>query len=161
MKISYNRSVATRHPKFEVVMDTPTRFRDYHPDQLMLLPPDLREWLPKDHKAYFILDIVGELDLSSIYGSYDGSKGGQPPYEPRMMVGLLLYAYCEGIHEFAEDRACLPAAGRRRMTLSRSACWDWISILITIRYPRFVNGILTPCQGCSHRCLGFARRGVW
>ena len=73
-------------------MDTPMRFRDYHPDQLMLLPPDLREWLPKDHKAYFILDIIVELDLSSIYGSYDGSTGGQPPYDPRMMVGLQLYA---------------------------------------------------------------------
>ena len=78
-------------------MDTPTRFRDYHSDQLMLLPPDLREWLPKDHKAYFILDIIGKLDLSSIYGFFDGSRRGQPPYDPRMMVGLLLYAYCEGI----------------------------------------------------------------
>ena len=68
-------------------MDTPTRFREYHPEQLMLLPPELRDWLPKQHKAYFILDIVGQLDLSSIYGSYDGSQGGQPPYDPRMIGG--------------------------------------------------------------------------
>jgi hypothetical protein len=53
-----------------------TRFRSYAPDQLLLLPPDLREWLPEGHAAYFILDVLGELDLSEIYGSYDSTKGG-------------------------------------------------------------------------------------
>ena len=57
-------------------MNTPTRFREYDPNQLMLLPPDLRDWLPRHHVAYFILDVVGELDLSVVYGSYDGSPGG-------------------------------------------------------------------------------------
>ena len=78
-------------------MNTSTRFREYHPDQLLLLPPDLRAWLPSNHLAYFILDTVRELDLSSICRSYDGSLGGQPPYDPRMMVSLLLFGYCEGI----------------------------------------------------------------
>ena len=78
------------------VMET-TRFRSYAPDQLLLLPPDLREWLPEGHVAYFILDLLGELDLSEIYASYDGSKGGRPGFDPRLMVGLLLYAYCQGV----------------------------------------------------------------
>ncbi len=78
-------------------MSTSTGFRVYNPAQLMLLPPDLRSWLPKGHPTYFILDIVGQLDLSAIYETYDGSQGGQPPYDPRMMVSLLLYGYCEGI----------------------------------------------------------------
>ena len=56
-------------------MDTPTRFRDYHPERLMLSPVDLRELLPRNHKAYFILNIVGQLDLSPTYGSNDGSEG--------------------------------------------------------------------------------------
>jgi transposase len=79
-----------------VVMET-TRFRSYAPDQLLLLPPDLREWLPEGHVAYFVLDILDELDLSEIYASYDGSKGGRPGFDPRLMVGLLLYAYCQGV----------------------------------------------------------------
>jgi len=74
-----------------------TRFRDYAPDQLLLLPPDLRECLPEGHLVYFLLDIVGELDLSEIYVSYDGSRGGRPGFDPRLMVCLLLYGYCVGV----------------------------------------------------------------
>jgi transposase len=78
-------------------MDTKTRFRPYEPAQLLLLPPDLREWLPGDHMAYFISDVVDTLDLSEVYAGYDNSLGGQPPYAPQMMVKLLLYAYCAGV----------------------------------------------------------------
>jgi transposase len=56
----------------------------------------MRDWLPEDHLVYFILDVVRELDLSEIYVAYNGDKGGQPPFNPHMMVGLLLYAYCVG-----------------------------------------------------------------
>jgi transposase len=74
-----------------------TQFKPYQPNQLLLLPPDMKQWLPEDDLAYFIMDVVNELDLSSIYQSYDSSKGGQPPFDPKMMTGLLLYAYCVGI----------------------------------------------------------------
>ena len=73
------------------------RFRPYDPDQLFLLPPDLKQWLPEDDLVYFIIDVVNELNLDAIYAVYDSSKGGQPAYNPRMMVGLLLYAYCVGM----------------------------------------------------------------
>ena len=78
-------------------MKTKTNFKPYQPNQLLLLPPDMKQWLPEDDLAYFIMDVVNELDLSSIYQSYDSSKGGQPPFDPKMMTGLLLYAYCVGI----------------------------------------------------------------
>ena len=78
-------------------MKNQTRFKPYTPGQLLLLPPDMRDWLPEDDLAYFIMDVVGQLDLSDIYQSYDGSKGGQPPFEPEMMTSLLLYAYCAGV----------------------------------------------------------------
>lgn len=80
-------------------MDMPTdnRFRDYQPNQLLLLPPDMREWLPEGHLAQFISDLVDELDLRAITESYDGSAGGQPAYHPLMMVKLLLYAYAVGV----------------------------------------------------------------
>jgi len=78
-------------------MSTQARFRDYQPGQLLLLPPNLRDWLPEDHLADFISDVVDTLDLSEITGSYDNSAGGQAPFHPRMMVKLLFYAYCVGI----------------------------------------------------------------
>ena len=72
-------------------------YRDYNPDQLMLFPTDLKQWLPEDDLVYFLIDVVNELDLGSIYREYTYRKGGQPPYHPKMMVSLLLYAYCIGM----------------------------------------------------------------
>ncbi len=78
-------------------MSSSTAFRSHQRSQLLFLPPDMMSWLPEGHLAHFVIDTVGELDLSEIYSSYDGSKGGQPAYHPAMMVGLLLYAYCTGL----------------------------------------------------------------
>jgi transposase len=78
-------------------MATTARFKPYDPTQLYLLPPDMREWLAEDDLVYFILDTVNELDLRAITSSYNNSEGGQPAYNPRMMVALLLYAYCMGV----------------------------------------------------------------
>lgn len=63
----------------------------------MLLPTDLKQWLPEDDLIYFLIDIVGELDLQPIYREYTYRKGGQPLYHPRMMLSLLFYAYCIGM----------------------------------------------------------------
>lgn len=78
-------------------MKTKTDFKPYQPNQLLLLPPDMKQWLPEDDLTYFIMDVINELDLSAIYQSYDSSKGGQPAFDPKMMTSLLLYAYCVGI----------------------------------------------------------------
>ena len=69
----------------------------YDPDQQLLLPAALQEWLPDDHLAYFISDVVDQLDLSSITTRYEGERRGGPPYHPRMMVKVLLYGYCIGV----------------------------------------------------------------
>ena len=69
----------------------------YDPDQQLLLPAALQEWLPEDHLAYFISDVVDQLDLSEITARYAGERRGGPPYHPRMMVKVLLYAYCVGV----------------------------------------------------------------
>jgi transposase len=74
------------------------RFQPYEPDQSLLLPPNMNDWLPEWHPAFFIREVVGRLDLSAIYDAYaPGAKGGKPPCDPRMMTGLLLYAYCVGV----------------------------------------------------------------
>ena len=69
----------------------------YDPDQQLLLPAALQEWLPDDHLAYFISDVVDQLDLSEITARYEGERRGGPPYHPRMMVKVLLYGYCIGV----------------------------------------------------------------
>jgi transposase len=78
-------------------MPTDTRFRDYSPNQDFLLPPSLREWLPSDHLASFIIDVVDALDLSEIIDACDNSQGGQAPSHPVLMTKLLLYAYSIGV----------------------------------------------------------------
>jgi len=72
-------------------------FRAYDMSQLLLLPPDMREWLRDDHLALYVSDIVEQLDLSGILQSYEaGDARGRPPYHPQMMVKLLIYGYCVG-----------------------------------------------------------------
>ncbi|MDT8367522.1 MAG: IS1182 family transposase [bacterium] len=73
------------------------KFKSYDPEQLFLLPPDIKDWLEEDDLAYFIMDVVNSLNLDGIYASYDGTAGGQPAYDPPMMVSLLLYGYCKGV----------------------------------------------------------------
>jgi transposase len=72
-------------------------FRPYEPDQDFLMPASMREWLPADHLAYFISDVVEQLDLSEVMKRYAGEERGYPPYHPAMMVKVLLYAYCIGV----------------------------------------------------------------
>lgn len=82
-------------------------FRDYDQHQSFLLPPSLDDWLPTDHTARFISEAVDEmLDLSSVYASYERSDGA-PPYDPKMMLKLLLYAYSTGVTSSREmERRC-------------------------------------------------------
>jgi transposase len=75
----------------------PKGYRTYLPEQELLLPPSLREWLPEQHLVYFVSDVVDQLDLSAMYGAYEKEKRGQPPYDPRLMTKLLVYGYCTGV----------------------------------------------------------------
>jgi len=72
-------------------------FRPYEPDQSFLMPASMKDWLPGDHLAYFISDVVEQLDLSAIMKRYAREERGYPPYHPVMMVKVLLYAYCIGV----------------------------------------------------------------
>lgn len=72
-------------------------YRPYYPDEELLLPPSLREWLPENHLAYFVSDVVDQLDLSAMDEVYGNEKRGQPPYDPRLMTKLLVYGYCVGV----------------------------------------------------------------
>jgi len=73
-------------------------YRPYSPDQMLLLPPSLRDWLPENHLVYFVSDVIDNLDLSAIESFYEKEERGYPPYHPQMMTKVLVYAYCIGVY---------------------------------------------------------------
>jgi transposase len=76
-------------------------------EQSFLMPPDVREWLPPRHLAWFVIDAVAEMDLEAFYAAYRVDGRSRPPYDPAMMVALLLYAYARGIRSSRViERAC-------------------------------------------------------
>ena len=75
----------------------PQNFIESRRDHGFLLPPDVRDWLPGDHLAWFVIDAVAQLDLSAFYGAYRADGHGAAAYEPSLMVTLLLYAYSTGV----------------------------------------------------------------
>jgi len=95
-------------------------FRSYDPEQVLLISPVLAEWVPDGDLAHFVSDLVetGALDLGAIYASYEGERG-QPPYDPRLMVKLLLYGYAT-----ATMSSRKPEAGTYRDIALRMLCAD-------------------------------------
>jgi len=82
-------------------------FRKYDQDQPMLLAPDIRDWLPADHRARWVNDLVEDgLDLTAVYAGYTEVRGG-PPFDPRLMLKILIYGYSHGITSArAVERRC-------------------------------------------------------
>ena len=76
-------------------------------EQSFLMPPDVREWLPPGHLAWFVIDAVEEMDLEPFYAAYRLDGRSRPPYDPAMVVAVLLYAYSRGIRSSRViERAC-------------------------------------------------------
>jgi transposase len=89
-------------------------------DQELLLPPSLREWLPEDHLAWFVLDAVAELDLEAFYAAYRRDGWGAAAHEPQMMVALLVYAYAIGERSSrAIERRCREDVAFRVITANQ------------------------------------------
>jgi len=72
-------------------------YRPYVPEQDLLLPPSLRDWLPENHLAFFVSDLIDHVDLSAITAVYEDEERGYPPYHPVMLTKVLVYAYCVGV----------------------------------------------------------------
>jgi len=76
-------------------------------EQMYLMPVSLKEWLPGDHLAWFILDAVEAMDVSKFYLKYRADGWGRAAYDPQMMVSLLLYGYCLGVRSSRQiEQAC-------------------------------------------------------
>ena len=93
-------------------------FRPWNPEQTMLLPPSPVDWLPENHLVFFLLDLAAELDLGEIHAYYrQKDPRGEKAYDPRMMVVLLLYAYCVGLPSSRKiEKACWEDAAFRVLT---------------------------------------------
>jgi transposase len=84
------------------------RFIGADRDQVFLMPPSLRDWVPEGHLVWTVLDAVAELDLAAFYAAYRVDGHSRPAYEPSLMVGLLLYAYARGNRSSRGiERACV------------------------------------------------------
>jgi transposase len=84
------------------------RFIGVDREQVFLMPPSVRDWVPDGHLVWTVLDAVGELDLSAFYAAYRADGHGRPAYEPSMMVALLMYAYARGNRSARGiERACV------------------------------------------------------
>jgi transposase len=75
----------------------PTSFLPYEPEQDFLLPPSPSEWLPENHLAYFVSEIIDRLDLQKFYARYDGDGRRNQPFDPAMLVKVLVYGYATGV----------------------------------------------------------------
>lgn len=99
-------------------MVKPKSFRPWNPEQTLLLPPSPVDWLPENHLVFFLLDLAAELDLEPIHAVYrQKDPRGEKAYDPRMMVVLLLYAYCVGLPSSRKiEKACWEDAAFRVLT---------------------------------------------
>jgi transposase len=89
-------------------------------DQPLLLPPDLRDWLPEDHLAWFVIESVGSLDLQAFYSAYRADGHGAAAHDPQMMVALLLYAYATGERSSRQiERGCRADVAYRVIAANR------------------------------------------
>ncbi len=91
-------------------------FKAVDRDTPMLLPPDLREWLPEDHLAYLVLGLVDQLDLSAVIETYRRGGTGREAFDPAMLTGLLIYAYAQGVRSSRQiERGCVTDVAMRML----------------------------------------------
>src|SRR4051812_6980822 len=91
-------------------------------EQSFLMPPDVREWLPEGHLAWFVMDAVGEMNLDGFYAAHRWDRRSRPAYDPAMMVALLLYAYARGTRSSRQiERACDEDGGSDSCSPRRAA----------------------------------------
>jgi transposase len=90
-------------------------------DQVFLMPPSVREWLPGDHLVWWLVEVVERLELGAFYGEYRADGSGRPAHDPQMMVALLLYAYCVGERSSRRiERRCVEDVAFRVIAANRA-----------------------------------------
>src|SRR3954471_2189084 len=128
-------------------------------EQGFLLPPDVREWLPADHLAWFVIDAVAEMELSAFYGAYRADGHGAAAYEPSLMVALVLYAFATGQRSSrAIERHCRQDVAYRVITGNLIPDHATIARFIC-RHERALAELFGAVLGLCHRA-GLVKPGV-
>jgi transposase len=128
-------------------------------EQELLLPPSLREWLPQEHLAWFVLDAVAEMDLAAFVASYRDDGWGRAAHDPAMMVALFVYAYAIGVRSSrAIERRCCDDVAFRVITANRAP--DHATIArFRVRHEAAIAGLFGDVLGLCARS-GLVRVGV-
>jgi hypothetical protein len=110
--VSLSREAVSQTPGlsggFKKLLGMAQNFIECDREQLLLMSPSLREWLPEDHLAWFVIDAVGDMDLSAFHARYRQDGWGRAAYDPAMMVAIVLYAYAKGQRSSRGiERACV------------------------------------------------------
>ena len=128
-------------------------------EQGSLLPPDVREWLPADHLAWFVIDAVAGMDLSAFYRAYRADGHGRAAYEPSLMVALVLYAFAGGQRSSrAIERHCRQDVAYRVITGNLIPDHATIARFIC-RHERALSELFGEVLGLCDRA-GLVRPGV-
>jgi transposase len=128
-------------------------------DQPFLLPPDLRDWLPADHLAWFVLDVVDQLDLEPFYRAHRDDGHGHPAYDPKMLLGVLLYGYAIGVRSSRQvERRCREDLAFRVLAANQTP--DHVTIArFRVRHEQALAGFLVASlELCA--AAGMVRVGV-
>jgi transposase len=128
-------------------------------DQSFLMPPDVRDWLPEGHLAWFVLDAVAGMDLHGFYAAYRADGVGRRAYDPAMLVALLLYCYARGVRSArAIERACEEDVACK--TIAMLECPDHATIArFVARHEAALAGLFGQVLGlCAE--AGLVRPGV-
>jgi transposase len=127
-------------------------------DQPFLLPPDLRDWLPEGHLAWFLLDVVDQVDLAPFYRPHRADGHGHPAYDPKLLLGVLLYAYAIGVRSSRQiERRCHEDLAFR--VLAGNQLPDHVTIArFRVRHETALAGFLVAslklCAAAGLVCLG-------
>jgi transposase len=128
-------------------------------DQVLLLAPDLGEWLPAGHLARFVIETVDELDLEAVYGYYRRDGHGRPAHDPAMMVALVFYAYAVGVTSSrAIERRCVEDVAFRVITANRQPDHATISRFL-VRHREALSELFWGVLGLCRRA-GMLRVGT-
>jgi transposase len=128
-------------------------------EQVMLLPPDLQEWLPAGHLARFVIETVEQLDLDGVYGYYRQDGHGRPAHDPGMMVALLLYAYSLGVTSSrAIERRCVDDVAFRVISANRQPDHSTVARFL-VRHREAIEGLFLEVLSLCRRS-GMVRVGT-
>ena len=128
-------------------------------DQAFLLPPDLRDWLPQGHLAWFVADVIDQLDLAPFYRAHRDDGHGHPAYDPKLLLGVLLYAYCLGVRSSRQiQRRCHEDIAFR--VLAANLAPDHVTIArFRVRHEQALAGFLVESLKLS-AAAGMVRLGT-